>query len=137
MGTFTVPIQVGDLEGRQSITVDALAGTDATHTVLPTDVLAALGIAAIETMPFHTPENAVVECDVGEARIRIDGIERTCLVVFGPEAMTPLLGATTLAMFHLAADPVQERLMPESGLLKGVGQELKILASRVGAAEAR
>ena len=98
MGTFNVPIQVGDLEGRQFVEVDAIAGTDATHTVLSRDVLATLGIVAMERMPFQTARNGVVECEVGQARIRLGSRERICLVVFGPEAMTPLLGVTTLVL---------------------------------------
>ena len=118
MGTFTVPIQVGDLQGEQFVEVAALAGTHATHTVLPTDLLAALGVEPIERLPFETAHEGVVEFEVGEARIRINGTERTCLLVFSPEATMPLLGATTLGMFHLDVDPVQERLIAATGLLK-------------------
>ena len=118
MGTFTVSLQVGDLHGRQFVQIEAMAGTAATHTVLSTDVLTKLGIAGIERMPFQTGHDTVVECEVGEARIWLDSQELTCLVVLGPEGSTPLLGATTLGMFHLAVDPVQDRLVPVRGLLK-------------------
>jgi hypothetical protein len=59
-----------------------------------------------------------VRLDVGEARIRLDGRERTALVVFAPEGAKPLLGATTLELFNMAADPVRRRLVPLPGLLK-------------------
>ena len=118
MGTFTVPIQVGDLIRRQFIGVDVLVGTHATHTVLPTDVLVALGIAGMERMPFQTPHKGVLECEGKEVRIRMDGRERICLVVLSPEVMTPLLGATTLQLFNLAVDPTREGLISVSALLK-------------------
>ena len=118
MGTFTVSLQVGDLEGRQYVEVEALVDTGATHTMVPSQVLTQLGLEAVEQVSFQLADDRVVDYDVGEARIRIDGRERTTLVVFGPEETEPLLGATTLQLFNLAVDPVQERLIPVPGLLK-------------------
>jgi hypothetical protein len=60
----------------------------------------------------------MVEYEVGEARIRLDGRERTVLVAFGPEGATALLGATTLELFNMAVGPVRRRLVPVPGLLK-------------------
>jgi predicted aspartyl protease len=37
--------------------------------------------------------------------MRLDGRERTAVVVFGPEDAAPLLGATTLELFNLGVDP--------------------------------
>ena len=118
MGTFTVPLQVADPRGRQFIQIEALVDTGATHTLLPRDVLRSLGIEALERVSFQMADERVVEYEVGEARIRLDGRERTTLVVFGPEGATPLWGATTLEVFNLAVDPVRRRLMPVPGLLK-------------------
>jgi hypothetical protein len=42
----------------------------------------------------------------------------TTQAVFGPEEVTPLLGATTLGILHLGVDPVEQRLIPVTGLLK-------------------
>jgi predicted aspartyl protease len=63
-------------------------------------------------------DERVVEYEVGEARLRIDGRERTALVVFGPDDATPLLGATTLELFNVTVDPVRRLLEPVPGLLK-------------------
>jgi clan AA aspartic protease len=118
MGTFTVPLQVGDPAGRRFTGIDALVDTGATHTLLPRDVLLSLGIEALERLSFELADQSVAEYEVGEARIRLDGRERTGLVVFGPERATALLGATTLELFNLAADPVKRQLVPVPGLLK-------------------
>ena len=39
-------------------------------------------------------------------------------LVYLPEGTGPLLGATTLELFNLAADPLGSRLTPVPGLLK-------------------
>jgi len=118
MGTFAVPIQVGSPGVRRFVQVEALVDTGATHTLLPRDLLRSLGIDAIERVSFHLADERLVEYDVGEARIRLDGRERTTLVVFGPEGSAALLGATSLELFNMAVDPVRRRLVPVPGLLK-------------------
>ena len=118
MGTFSVPIQVGDPSGQQFIDVEALVDTGASDTVLPRDTLTRLGIQRMDRFTYRLADERVVEYEVGEARVRIDGRERTTQVVFGPEGVTPLLGATTLELFHLGVDPIGQRLIPVPGLLK-------------------
>lgn len=118
MGTFSVLLQVGGLESGQFVEVEALVDTGASHTLLPRDLLTQIGTQAIESVSFEPTDERVVEYEVGEARIRLDGRERSTLVVFGPEGATPLLGSTTLQLFNLAVDPVREQLMPVTGLLK-------------------
>ena len=98
--------------------MEALADIGASHTLLPRDVLISLGIEALERVSFQMADERVVEYEVGEARIRLDGRERTILVVFGPVGAAPLLGATTLEVFNMAVDPVTPRLVSVPGLLK-------------------
>ena len=112
MGTFTVSLQVGDFAGRQYVEVEALVDTGATHTMVPRQVLTQLGVEAVEQVSFQLADDRVIDYQVGEAHIRIDGREGTTLVVFGPEWTEPLLGATTLQLFNLGVDPVQEQLVP-------------------------
>lgn len=118
MGTFTVPIQVGDLRGHQFLQFEALVDTGATHTMLPRDILRSLAIEVIDRVSFQLADERVVDYEVGEARIRLDGRERTTLVVFGPEGAKPLLGATTLELFNMGVDPIKRRLVLVPGLLK-------------------
>ena len=91
--------------------------TGASDTVLPQAVLRQLEITPIDRSRYSLADGRIIEYEVGEARIRIDGSERTALVVFGPEGTPALLGATTLELFHLAVDPVERRLNPVPGLL--------------------
>ncbi|MDP3063307.1 MAG: retroviral-like aspartic protease family protein [Chloroflexota bacterium] len=118
MGTFSVSVQVGSVAGPTYQTVEALVDTGATYAVLPSNTLHSLGIQPVERFPFELADDRVVEYEVGHARVRLDGRERIVLVVFGPESATPLLGATTLELFGLGADPVGQRLVPVRGLLK-------------------
>ncbi|MDP2954423.1 MAG: clan AA aspartic protease [Chloroflexota bacterium] len=118
MGTFTVLLQVAGPDRQRFTEVEALVDTGATHTLLPGDLLRRLGIETVDRVSFQLADERVVEYEVGEARLRLDGRERTALVVFGPEGATPLLGATTLELFNMAVDPVRRRLVPVPGLLK-------------------
>ncbi len=88
--------------------------------MLPSNLLTTLGVVVIEQVTFQFADERTVEYDVGEARIRLDGRERTTLVIFGPDDAESLLGATTLQLFNLAVDPVSERLFSVPGLLKGI-----------------
>lgn len=117
MGTFTVPIQVGGLAGQQFIQVDALVDTGSTDTVLPSNVLEQLGIEPVDRYTYKLADDRIVEYEVGDGRIRIDGRERIAPIVFGPRDVAPLLGATALEIFHLRVVPVERRLIPVPGLL--------------------
>ena len=59
------------------------------------------------------------------------------MVVFGPEAAQALLGATTLQLFNLAADPTRERLVHVRALLKQLRQKVKLPTARLEAIAAR
>lgn len=118
MGTFTVSLQVGGLAGQRFVDIEALVDTGSSDTVLPREILEELGITSVDRFAYSLADETVVEYDVGEARLRLDGRQRTTQVVFGPQGVTPLLGAATLQLFHLGVDPLQEQLIPVRGLLK-------------------
>ena len=86
--------------------------------MLPRNLLTTLGVVVIEQVAFQLADERTVEYNVGEARIRLDGGERTTLVIFGPDDAEPLLGATTLQLFNMAVDTIGERLFSVPGLLK-------------------
>ena len=123
MGTFGVTIEVGDPQGQRYEAVEALVETGATHTVLPSELMRGLNIEVVDRLTFRSADRRVEEYDIGETRIRLDGRERTVLVVFGPEGANALLGATTLELFHLGVDPVGQRLVPVQGLLMGLSRK--------------
>ena len=118
MGTFTVPLQVGDLARQRVIEVQALVGTGATYTVLPGSLVAELGIEPEETRRFELADDRVVEYPTGQARLGLDGRELIAVVVFVPQDAAPLIGATTLELFGLGVNPVSQQLVPVNALLK-------------------
>ncbi len=117
MGTFRVTIQVGDLEGSRYESVEALVDTGASHLVVPRQVLERLDVVVDEHWPFELADNSVRGFDVGQVRLRLDGRESFCRVVFGEPGAPALLGATALELLNLGVDPVRQRLVPLRGLL--------------------
>ena len=118
MGTFSVAIQIGNQETGEFLQLEALVDTESTYTLLPPEMLNRLGIESIDQREFELADQRSVRHDVGEARLRLNGSELTVLVVFAPDGTSPLLGATALELFGLAADPVNQRLIPVPALLK-------------------
>ena len=122
MGTFTVPIEVGDLQGTRFERVEALVDSGASHTRVPRSMLERIGIQPKERVPFVIADESTLENEVGEAMVRIGGRTRLRVVVFGEEGSQSLLGADTLQGFSLGVDPVQHRLIPVTGLMMLLAQ---------------
>jgi len=118
MGTFTVPIRIGNLAGAQFTEVTALVDTGSTYTTLPGSLLDRLGVVQEGYRRFELADNRVVEYPIGYARLRLNGNDTVAQVVFAPEDTSPLLGATTLENLSLAVDPVRQQLVPVTALLK-------------------
>jgi hypothetical protein len=57
-----------------------------------------------------------MENDVGEALIRLEGVQATTPIIFNRPGEPVLLGAVTLEEFLLGIDPVARRLVPVEGL---------------------
>ena len=118
MGTFSVQLLVGNLNGGRSVPVDALVDTGATYTTLPASILTGSGVQVLESRRFEMADGRIVEYDIGQARLGLNERELIAAVVFAPEDSSPLVGATTLELFGLGLDPVRQELMPVPGLLK-------------------
>ena len=112
MGTFSVDVEVENLNGGETVSVAALVDTGSSYTVLGRDLLETLGIEPTERQQFQLGDDTLVEYDMGEARLSLEGRRRVTPVVFGPSGVSPLLGAVTLQEFRLIADSVNERLVP-------------------------
>ncbi|PKB64740.1 MAG: hypothetical protein BZY80_02195 [SAR202 cluster bacterium Io17-Chloro-G2] len=117
MGTFSHPVEVSGMDGQRFEAVEALVGTGSSYTVIPANLLHGLGIAPQERIEFELADGRMIERDIGEARIRVDGRNATTLVVFCDEGVSPLLEAYTLEGVRLAVDPVNKRLVPTGALL--------------------
>src|SRR5437867_2275456 len=117
MGTFSVPIEIGNLQGALFEQVQALVDSGASYTRVPRSMLERLGIEPKERFPFRIADESTLEHEIGEAMVRIGGHTRLRVVIFGEEGSQPLLGADTLQGFGLGVDPLGERLVPVTGLL--------------------
>lgn len=116
MGTFSCPVNVRSADGSRSATVEALVDTGSTYTCLPDALLRDLGITPRRLIRTELADGRVVTEGIGEARVRVEGVEVTTIVIFAGEGAPALLGAYTLEGALLAVDPVQQRLYPTHAL---------------------
>ena len=115
------PLPLTPLPGtllQQFVDIEALVETGSTYTVLPMDVLNQLGVEQEGQRSFELGDDRIVEYPIGYARMRLNGDQTIVSVVFGPEGIDPLLGATALEHLSLAVDPIHQRLVPVPALLK-------------------
>ena len=117
MGTFSVPIEIGDPQGRTFKRADALVDTGATLTTAPASMLRRIGVRPTRTNWFTLADGRRIELGIGETRVRVEGTEVTTLVLFGPEDAGVLLGSLALEALLLGVDPYNKRLIPVEGLL--------------------
>ena len=118
MGTFSVPIEIGDVGGERFEELQALVDTGATTTVVPCRTLRRLGIVPTKRETFEYAGGAHVELGMAEAKARVEGRETTTWVIFGEEETSALLGAYALEGVFLGVDPYGRKLIPVQGLLK-------------------
>ena len=116
MGTFSVPIEIGNSAGTRFEPVDALVDTGASYTLLPASLLRQLGVH--DRVPFILADGSRILRDVGRAWIRVGEKSEVTLVVFGNDDAKALLGAYALQGLPLAVDTPNEQLAPVPGLLK-------------------
>ena len=112
MGTFEVRIAVSNGDDSEPEWVDALVDTGATFTVLPASLLRdRLGVNPTRVLTFTLADGRERPMQVGNALVRVNGVEAPSPVVFGEEGQF-LLGATTLQSLGLIADTTNHELTP-------------------------
>lgn len=119
MSIYTVAVKIGNLVGGPLLSANPVVDAVADHSVFPASALAQLDIAPLERVPFRRADGSRADYDIGIARITIDARERPCPIVFGPEGASRL-GVSTLAIFNLEDDPLNQRLLPASNLSLGL-----------------
>ena len=117
MGTFTVLLGIGSPDGQRFREVEALVDTGSTFTSVARSLLETLGHRPQGSERFELADGRIVERELTEVPIRIDGKTRTSICVFAEEESPALLGAVTLEQFLLAPDPVHQKLVPVTGLM--------------------
>lgn len=111
VGTFSVTVEVGNIDGSEPMSIEALVDTGALHSMIPASILTRLHIQPQRHDRFELADGANVEYGVGTARMILEGRDGWCPVIFGPDADS-LLGATTLEILNLTVDPIAQRLTP-------------------------
>ena len=117
MSIFRCLLEVGDPEGAQFEEVEASVDTGATFTVVPAGILQRLGVDRKEKVRFRLADGGVIERDIGETQVRVDGRLVATVVVFGEDEAPALLGVYTSERALLAVDPVGQRFIPTDALL--------------------
>ena len=118
MGLLETTVGIGPLNGSDLVQVSAMVDTGAAHSMMPESLLAQLHLAPLEMQRFVLADGRNVEYGYGMARFGIEGRERPCPVIFGPEDNC-LLGASTLEIFNLVVDPSSQSLKPAQWLALG------------------
>ncbi len=116
MGTFEWPLRIAGLSGGRSVEIEATVDTGAFDSVMPARLLREIGVERLDRRRMRLADGRVVDADMGEAQVTVDGKSVTTQVIFGEDDAPSLLGAYTLEGLALAVDPVDQRLIPR-GLL--------------------
>lgn len=116
MTTFNVRLQIGDLAATRFEEVEAIVDTGSTFTAVPRDLLEHLGVRPTRRQRFRIASGEVIQSDVGDALVRLEGMQGATPVIFNEPGEPSLLGAVTLEALLLGVDPVAQRLVPVEGL---------------------
>lgn len=113
MGIVIANIQVGNQDEVDMVDVDeVLVDTGALHSVLPAPLLEGIEVVpdGYDEVEYADGGRGVIP--LGSVRIRIKGHDevRVCPVYFSDSGQQ-LLGATTLEIFRLMVDPVEDGLV--------------------------
>lgn len=111
MGTFKVHLEVANRDLVSAFEpVEALVDTGSLYSKFPGFFLEKLGVERSERERFQLADKTYRYYDIGQARMRLDGRERTSVVVFGEDGIY-LLGAVSLEEFGLIPDTTSRKLV--------------------------
>ena len=88
-----------------------LVDSGAVYSVIPAGELEKLGIQPSGERTFFLANGQPVKRRMGEARFTFQGQSATCVVLFGEEDDSTLLGVTTLENLGLIFDPMRQKIM--------------------------
>ena len=119
MGTFNVEIEIGDPDGERFKRVDALAGSRTPYAVLPSALLADLGVKPHRMAAFKLADGSRIERGFAQTWFKINGRRGIAPVIFGDDDAVPTLGHVTLACVGLEIDEANGRIVPIKARLYG------------------
>ena len=117
MGTFHVDITVGNPDGGDTTSVNALVDTGATDSMFPSSLLEYLKIDPFQRRICTMADGHQEEYGRAIVSIGIGGLQLPCPALMGPED-TYLLGATTLEIFDLSVDTLEQSLVERTRIAR-------------------
>ena len=89
-----------------------LADTGALYSIVPKELLRAIGIRPYATETFTLVDGSTIRRDVGDAFLRINGRQAPTPVIFGEKSDGSLLGVVALESLGFSLDPRTGKLHP-------------------------
>ena len=115
MGVFSIKAELGDPSGQRYEPIELVVDTGSSYTTLPASKFRALGVESVGKQRFVLADGRMIDGDVGQTWLRLEGRTRMTVVAFGEEDAEQLLGAVTLEEFGLGIDTVAKKLVPAIG----------------------
>jgi predicted aspartyl protease len=115
MGATYVTIQVGDLRGERSQTVEVMVDTGATFSTVPASLLRSVGLSPQRSESVRLGDGSIIEDEICDALVRVEGKTFVTPITFGRAGEPNLLGLVALETALLAVDPVEQRLISTVG----------------------
>ncbi len=112
MSSFQYPIELVASPDGPYERLEAWVDTGSVYTWIPSATLQRLGLIPTAKRPFQVADGRIIERDIVEAVVRLDGQTAYTVCVFGNQDDLVVLGAYALEGLGLAADPVNKRLVP-------------------------
>ena len=112
MATVITTIEVGDPNGQNFQELELEVHTGSNYSALPREMLQALGVPVNRSVQARLADGTLQTLEVGDATIRLEGIEFITTVICAEEGEPNLLGVIALEHALLAVDPVNKELIP-------------------------
>ena len=121
MGLTRVQADVANpFDASRRKTLRFLVDSGVVYSVILAEELEELGIEPSGERTFLLANGEPVKRRTGEARFTFEGQSATCVVLFGEEGDSTLLGVTTLEMLGLIFDPMRQKIVSLPMLLADV-----------------
>lgn len=113
VGLNVLRLKVGNpAKPKVIVELEFLVDSGAIYSVVPSVVLAKLGIKPLATQEFRLADGSTIKRQKGMALFQYEDKIGGADVIFGEEGDYTLIGSLTLASFGLTLDPLRRELKP-------------------------
>jgi len=117
MGTFSARVEIANVANAgKSFAFEAMVDTGATYTWVSASRLQQIGVRPISKMQFRTITGGTIEREMAGVQVAADGKRALDNVVVAEPGDMEVIGAFTLEALGMAADAVQQKLVPTVAL---------------------